>query len=96
MADEDDVKLEHLAEAHEFRLSTPLDGAVVRYDDEKAGVWNLYSTFVPPDMRGSGVASRLVRAVLDRARGENVKVVPSCWYVAKFIDKHTEYRDLVA
>lgn len=96
MADEDDVKLEHLAQAREFRLSSPHDGAVVRYDDDRPGVWNLYSTFVPADMRGSGVAGRLVRGVLDRAREEDVKVVPSCWYVAKFIDKHSEYRDLVA
>lgn len=96
MADEDDIQLEHLAAAHEFRLSAPYDGAVVRYNDTKPGIRDLFSTFVPTDLRGEGVAGRLVKGVLDHARAHDLKVVPSCWYVARYIDNHPEYSDLVA
>ena len=45
------------------------------------GVWELYSTVVEAAFEGRGIASRLVRHVLDRAEAEGVRVVPSCWYV---------------
>jgi predicted GNAT family acetyltransferase len=44
---------------------------------------------------GHGVAARLVRAVLDEARAQGLRVVPRCPYVARFIAEHPEYRDLV-
>ena len=44
---------------------------------------------------GHGVASHLVRAVLDEARAQGLHVVPRCPYVARFIAEHPEYQDLV-
>ena len=53
-------------------------------------------TFVPPELRGQGIAERIVRFALDDARSQGLKVTPACSYVARFIDRHGEYRDLVA
>lgn len=53
-------------------------------------------TLVPPELRGRGVAEQLVRAALADARAAGRKVVPQCSYVAKFIERHREYQDLVA
>jgi predicted GNAT family acetyltransferase len=44
---------------------------------------------------GRGVASHLVRTVLDEARRQGLQVVPRCPYVARFIAEHAEYQDLV-
>ena len=52
-------------------------------------------TFVPPELRGRDIAATLVRAALADARTRNLKVVPVCSCVAKFIERHPEYRDLV-
>lgn len=52
-------------------------------------------TFVPPELRGLGVAEKLVRAALADARSNGLKVVPACSYVAKFIERNAEYRDLL-
>lgn len=46
--------------------------------------------------RGLGLAERLVRFALDDIRSQGLNVVPSCWYVAQFIDEHPEYVDLLA
>jgi predicted GNAT family acetyltransferase len=46
-------------------------------------------------MRGKGLAESLVRAALAWARAEKLKVVPQCSYVARFIELHAEYSDLV-
>jgi hypothetical protein len=53
-------------------------------------------TEVESDAGHSGLGSTLVRAALDdvRSRGENV--VPMCLFVRGWIERHPEYRDLVA
>jgi predicted GNAT family acetyltransferase len=38
----------------------------------------------------------VVRFALDDIRDAGRQVIPSCWYVARFIDEHPEYADLVA
>ncbi|MDX1503634.1 MAG: GNAT family N-acetyltransferase [Thermoanaerobaculia bacterium] len=53
-------------------------------------------TYVPPEHRGAGIASRLVRFALEHARAEGLAVVPSCPFVARYIDEHPEYADLRA
>lgn len=52
-------------------------------------------TRVPPELEGQGVAGRLVKAALDDARAQHLTVVPICRFVASYIRRHPEYRDLV-
>lgn len=53
-------------------------------------------TIVPPELEGKGIGSRIVKAGLDHARAEGLKVVPQCSFVNGYIERHREYRDLVA
>ncbi len=43
------------------------------------------STYVPPSLRGQGLAEKLVRTGLQWARAQGYELHASCWYVAKFI-----------
>jgi uncharacterized protein len=52
-------------------------------------------TEVPPALEGRGVGSRLARAALDDARRHGLTVIPRCPFIAAFIRRHPEYRDLV-
>lgn len=52
-------------------------------------------TFVPPELRGRGIAEKLVRAGLEHARAEKLRVVPACSYVGAFIQRHAEFASLV-
>ncbi len=53
-------------------------------------------TFVPPELRGRGIAEKLVRPALAWARAERRRVVPACSYVATFIARNEEFKDLLA
>jgi predicted GNAT family acetyltransferase len=53
-------------------------------------------TVVSPPVRGRGLAARLVRLALEDIRDSGRRVVPTCWYVAEFIDANEEYADLRA
>ena len=74
------------------------DGVVLSYLEYRAtgDVLVLHHTFTEPEHRGEGIAARLVAAALDDLRGEHLRIVPACWFVAEFVDEHPEYRDLVA
>jgi len=52
-------------------------------------------TFVPPEMRGRGVAFLLVEALIADARELGFKIVPQCSYVAAQFRRHPEWADLL-
>ena len=47
-------------------------------------------------LRGQGYGDVLVQGALDRIRPTGLKVVPTCWFVAQFIDANPDYQDLLA
>ncbi|UIJ45601.1 N-acetyltransferase [Sphingomonas cannabina] len=53
-------------------------------------------TVVPQELQGRGVASRLIKAALDDVRARGLKVVAQCPFVAAYIERHPEERDLLA
>jgi predicted GNAT family acetyltransferase len=56
----------------------------------------LSHTEVPQAMAGRGVGSKLVRGALDHLRSDGIRIVPRCDFVAGYIERHPEYRDLLA
>lgn len=55
----------------------------------------IYHTEVPPALRGQGVAQKLARAALEWAQEEELKVIPSCSYVAAYIQRNPKYQGLL-
>ncbi len=53
-------------------------------------------TEVRKAFQGRGVGSLLARAVMDDAKAKGRTVIPMCPYLAKWLDKHAEYEDIVA
>ena len=79
---------------YELRSGDEVVGFIVyRLGD---GVIDLVHTEVDPAHSGQGHAATLARGALDDARSRGLNVVPSCPYVASYIQKHPEYADLVA
>jgi uncharacterized protein len=64
------------------------------YAEDKETI-DLYSTYTPPELRGQGLAAKVVLEALEYAKEKNLKVIPGCWYVRKFLEKHTEYQVIV-
>ena len=56
--------------------------------------WAITHTEVPYALRERGIGSQLVRAVLDHARAQGMKVVPACGFVRHFMAQHPEFDDL--
>jgi hypothetical protein len=79
------------------RYEILVDGELVGIADyEDAGETRVFPhTFVEPAWRGRGLAEELVRSALDDVRASGRRIVPACWYVAQFVDRHPAYADLL-
>lgn len=51
-------------------------------------------TYVSPELRGQKLAEELVRRVVEHARQEKKKIVPSCSYAHAQFKRHKEYQDV--
>jgi len=75
-----------------------IDGreAVCEYGPAGDQTLNFWHTYVPPELRGKGIADELVRRALEDVRGRGLRVIPSCWFVRAYIDRHSQYHSLLA
>lgn len=79
------------------RFEATIDGQLAVCDYRRDGqTLVLPHTLVPVALQGRGVAAQLVRAALEWARAEKLKVEPWCSYVASYMHRHPETRDLLA
>lgn len=63
---------------------------------DEAGPIVFVHTEVMPDAEGQGVGSRLARGALEDVRRRRLGVVADCPFIAAYIRRHPEYRDLLA
>ncbi|EIQ00174.1 putative acetyltransferase [Opitutaceae bacterium TAV1] len=85
---------------YEITLSDGGNPALLEYHlrpggDGQPDIVTFTHTYVPPSLRGRGVAERLVRTALADAREAGARIVPVCSYVARFIEQHHEFADLL-
>ncbi len=79
----------------EHRFEWHIDGEMAYEVFERfpGGIAYLH-TIVPKALGGRGIATRLVRHILDYAVQEGLKVRPDCPFVKAFIDRHPEYQPI--
>jgi hypothetical protein len=81
----------HEPASHRFTLSVDGVLAVLDYRVIDATTVEYHHTFVPRELRGRGIASRLATYALGYALENRLKVIPICPFVAAFIRRHPEY-----
>ena len=81
----------------ELRYEILRDGEVVGgiWYRTAPGVIVLVHTEVAPTEEGQGVGSRLVGGALDDIRARGLRVAPVCPFLAAYLRRHPEQRDLV-
>ena len=78
---------------YEIRVDGTLAGFIKGREDDEAV--NLIHTEVFDEFEGRGLAAELVSGALDDIRARGKKVIATCPYVARYIEKHAEYADLL-
>jgi predicted GNAT family acetyltransferase len=89
------VHVRHLPDRHRFAADVGADDdAVLAYEALPGGTLDLQHTVVPTAARGRGVGEALVRAAVEHARAENLKLVATCRYVAAWLARHPREADV--
>jgi predicted GNAT family acetyltransferase len=91
-----DLDVKHNEAAGKYYAVTNGLESVCEYGRSGNGVLNFWHTYVPPELRGKGIAEELVRQALEDVLARGLKVVPSCWFVRLYIDRHPKYQPLLA
>ncbi len=55
---------------------------------------NISHTYVDPSLRGQGVADKMMESVFKYLNNKNQKVICTCSYAIKWLEKHPEYQDM--
>jgi len=78
------------------RFEADVEGGVAHADYRMQGdVMRLVHTEVPQAAEGKGIAGQVVKAALDYARANRLRVQPMCTYVRSYMRRHPETHDLL-
>ena len=91
-----DLEVQHDERGHKYFALVEGQEAVLEYGPAGERTLNFWHTFVPPPLRGKGIADELVRQALEDVLARGYRVIPSCWFVRVYIDRHPRYREALA
>ena len=88
------LTIRHEPDAQRFVADVGGKTAYITYRQLDGQMLELDHTYVPANSRGGRIASQLTVRALEYARERGYRVVPSCPFVAAYIERHPEYREL--
>jgi len=78
------------------RFEYEVEGRTTFIDYRRNGkTLSLTHAEVPRELEGRGVGSAMAEAALDLIRERGESIIPLCSFIAAFVDRHPEYRDMV-
>ncbi len=86
-------------ETESSRYTLRMDGEIASAVDYKISGDSISftHTFTDAKRRGQGLAGEIVEfAVNDVEQSSNLRIVPMCWYVGEWFDKHPERAELLS
>lgn len=75
-----------------------IDGKLSKLEykrNDENNVLDLHNTFVPVEHRGQHVGQTLVKSALEFAVANDYKVLPTCPFVRRVLDKYPKYQHCV-
>ena len=91
-----DLSIEHVAGEGFFLDAEGKRLAEMTYSPSRPGVIVLDHTWVSGELRGRGVARRLLDALVAWARESQTRVVPTCSYAVKVFAEDPSIRDVLS
>ncbi|MGE6554734.1 GNAT family N-acetyltransferase [Exiguobacterium artemiae] len=68
----------------------------ITYSDTRGGKWIIDHTYVDPNHRNQQIGEQLVKAIVEWAREENIKLLPLCPFAKREFEQTPDYADVSA
>lgn len=91
------MDLEIINDTEEEVFKAIIDGyeATLEYNQRNDKI-SFYRVFTPVELRGKGIAAKLVEFAFEYAKENNLKVYPNCSYIISYLNRTGNYKDLLA
>jgi len=89
------MALQHDPQRHRFFVDVPGGTAELTYRRPDPKTVELLHTEVPEAAAGQGLGGKLAESAFVWARGEGLRVIPTCPFVRKWLERHPGESDLV-
>lgn len=90
-----EVKIKENTEKKRFEAEVENRMALIEYIRAEDKMY-LTHTEVPTELEGKGIASSMAKQVLQQIKDENLKLVPLCPFIASYIKRHPEWKEILA
>lgn len=81
-------------EKKRFEVEIESTTAFVEYEKNNEYI-SLTHTEVPEELGGKGIGSKMIGKVLSKLQKDGEKVKISCPFIQKYVDKHSEFSEMV-
>ena len=88
--------VKHNSEFRKFYINVNGREAFLRYEKTGEGVLEFRTLFVPKNLRGVGIAEKVLKRAIGYAEKNNFKVKTNCAYINGFLEGHPEYREILS
>jgi len=89
------MDIQHDPQRHRFFLDVPGGTAELTYRRPDPTTVDVLHTEVPQAAAGQGIAGKLAQAAFSWARAEGLRVIPTCPFVRKWLERNPDQRDLL-
>jgi predicted GNAT family acetyltransferase len=90
--DKNSLTVVHNEADHRFEIHVESHVAELAYILSEGKI-TFTHTGVPPELERNGIGSMLVKAGLEYARANHLKVESYCWFASRYIQRHPEAVD---
>ncbi|GGI93181.1 GNAT family N-acetyltransferase [Legionella impletisoli] len=90
-----DLDVKHDKKNQRFYVEVDNKQSELKYKKINEETLDYFTTFVPEEQRGQGIAADITEFALQYAKDNQLKVRPSCPFVKSYVKDHADYQDLV-
>ena len=90
-----DYDVKHDEQKHSFYVIAEGQECFLRYSQTDEHCLNFSYIYVPPALRGKHIADAIVKAGVEYAIKNNMKIIPSCSFVLRSMQHKKEWREII-
>ncbi len=87
--------IDHDKEKQVFFAEIEDKKAVLEYNKVDKNTLDYYHTFVPEELRGREIATKIVKESMEYAKKNGYKVIPTCPFVKAFANRNPQFENII-
>lgn len=88
--------VKHNKQFQKFYVSVGGREAFLKYEKVGEGIIDFKMLYVPKNLRGVGIAEKVLKRAINFVENNNFRIKSSCSYINHFLESHPEFQAIVS